>query len=43
MQPSSERELLTSSCIFLPRCLSPEALPTVEDIYHFLFALSFPD
>ena len=37
------REPLTLSCIFLPKYLSPETLLTVKEIYHSLFAFSFPD
>lgn len=43
VQTPTEREPLTSSYIFLLRCLSPEALPTAEDIYHFFLAFCFPD
>lgn len=41
--PFSEREPLTLSCISLPKYLSPETLLTVKEIYHSLFAFSFPD
>ena len=44
VQPSSEREPLTFAAFFffLPKYLSPETLLTAKDIYHSLFAFSFP-